>query len=121
MAEGLARAGYDSLDIDVQSAGLAGGPISRRAIAAMAEIGVDISGTPASSVRDLDLGRFDIVVSVGIHKLGLNGRQLAIAWDVPEFTRVIEHTALPRLRAVRHALAVRVRALGAVLTATSRA
>lgn len=121
MAEGLARAAYERLEISVQSAGLTAGPIDRRAVAAMAEIGIDISQTPASSVRDLDLGSFEIVVSVGIHKLGLEGRQLAIAWDVPEFTRVTERTALPRMRAVRDALAVRVRALGAILTATSRA
>lgn len=121
MAEGLARAAYERLDIGVQSAGLTGGPVDRRAVAAMAELGIDIGRTPASSVRDLDLGSFEIVVSVGIHKLALEGRQLAIAWDIPEFTRVTERTALPRLRAVRDALSVRVRALGAVLTATSRA
>jgi len=121
MAEGLARASYERLGIGVQSAGLTAGPIDRRAVAAMAEIGIDISQTPASSVRDLDLGAFEIVVSVGIHKLGLEGRQLAIAWDVPEFTRVTERTALPRLRAVRDALTVRIRALGAILMATSRA
>jgi hypothetical protein len=48
-------------------------------------------------------------------------RQMAVAWDVPEFTRVIESMAWPRLRQVRDALSVRVRALGAILTATNRA
>ena len=121
MAEGLARAAYERLDIRVQSAGLSVDAVDSRAIAVMAEVDVDISQTPATAVRDLDLGSFDIVVSLGVHKLGVEQRQMAVAWDIPEFTRVTEATARPRLRRVRDALFVRVRALGAVLTATNRA
>jgi arsenate reductase len=121
MAEGLARVAYERLAISVQSAGLSVDAVDPRAITAMAEVGVDISQTPATAVRDLDLGSFDLVVSLGIHKLGMQQRQMAVAWDVPEFTRVIESMAWPRLRQVRDALSVRVRALGAILTATNRA
>jgi protein-tyrosine-phosphatase len=121
MAEGLARVAFESLDICVQSAGLTVEPVDPRAVATMAEIGIDIGQTRESAVRDLNLGDFQIVVSVGIHRLGLERHQAAIAWDVPEFTRVTESTAFPRLRAVRDALSTRVRALGVLLAATDRA
>lgn len=121
MAEGLARSAYERFNISVRSAGLTVGPIDFRAVAVMAEIGVDIGETPVTSIRDLDLAAFDIVVSLGIHKLGLGRDQVAVAWDVPEFTRVTEQTAAPRLREVRDALSARVRALGAILTAANRA
>lgn len=121
MAEGLARSAYARLDVDVRSAGLTVGPIDYRAVAVLAEIGIDIAETPATSVRDLDLGAFDIVVSLGIHKLGLERRQTALAWDVPAFNRVAEPTAVSRLLEVRDALSARVHALGAVLTAANRA
>jgi arsenate reductase len=121
MAEGLAEAAYERLDISVQSAGLSPAAVDRRAVAAMAEIGIDISQACTTAVRDLDLGSFDIVVSLGVHKLGLHPRQMAVAWDIPEFTRVTEATAWPRLRQVRDAISVRVSALGAILTATNRA
>lgn len=121
MAEGLAREAYKQLNIAVQSAGLSASPVDGRAVAAMAEVGIDIGQTPATNVRDLDLGSFEIVVSLGVHKLGVAHGQMALAWDIAEFTRVTDATARLRLRQVRDALSVRVRALGAILTATSRA
>jgi len=121
IAAGLARVAYDRLDIRVQSAGLTVDAIDPRAIAAMAEVGVDISQTPATAVRDLDLASFEIVVSLGIHKLAIGRHQMAVAWDITEFTRVTAATAGPQLRQVRNALSVRIGALGAILTATGRA
>jgi protein-tyrosine-phosphatase len=121
MAEGLARDAYKRLNISVQSAGLSAIPVDRRAVEAMAEVGIDIGQTPATNVRDLDLGSFEIVVSLGVHKLGLEHGKMAVAWDIPEFTRVTEATGRLRLRQVRDALSARVRALGAILTATNRA
>ena len=121
MAEGLARESYKQLNISVQSAGLSAIPVDRRAVEAMAEVGIDIGQTPATNVRDLDLGSFEIVVSLGVHKLGLEHGKMAVAWDIPEFTRVTEATGRLRLRQVRDALSARVRALGAILTATNRA
>ena len=121
MAEGLAREAYKLLDISVQSAGLSAVPVDGGAVEAMAEVGIDIGQTPPTNVRDLDLASFEIVVSLGVHKLGVEPSQMAIAWDIAEFTRVTDATARPRLRQVRDALSVRVRALGAILTATNRA
>jgi protein-tyrosine-phosphatase len=121
MAEGLAREAYKQLNISVESAGLSAIPVDWRAVEAMAEVGIDIGQTPATNVRHLDLASFEIVVSLGVHKLGVEHGQMAVAWDIPEFTRVTEATARARLRQVRDALSVRVRALGAILTATNRA
>ena len=121
MAEGLARSAYKRLDVRVRSAGLTVGPIDYRAVAVLAEIGIDIAETPATSVRDLDVNAFDIVVSLGIHKLGLERHQMALAWDVAEFDRMVEPTALSSLRDVRDALSARVHALGAVLATANRA
>lgn len=87
----------------------------------LAELGIDIGEAPATSVRDLDLSALDLVVSLGIHKLGLGRHQTAIAWDVPEFTWAHKPTDTRRLRDIRDALAARVRALGAILTAANRA
>ena len=121
MAGGLAREAYRRLEIDVRSAGLAARPVDPRAVLTMAEVGIDISHTIPTLVCDLDLAEFDVVVSLGMHKLGLARQQTAVAWDVPEFTRVTDATALPRLRDLRAQLSARVHALGAMLTATHRA
>lgn len=121
MAEGLALAAYKRLEIDVRSAGLAARRVDPRAVSTMAEVGIDISQTIPTLVSDLDLIDFDVVVSLGMHKLGLARKQIAVAWDVPEFTRVTDATALPRLRDLRAQLSGRVSALAAILTATHRA
>lgn len=121
IAEGLAGVAYQRLDIAVQSAGLSPVNVDPRAVAVMQEIGIDISATRSTSVRDLDLSAFDIVVSLGVHKLGLQPRQISVRWDVPEYTRVTNTTAWSRLQELRATIDVRVQALGAILTATSRA
>ncbi len=121
MAEGLARAAYTRLNISVQSAGLTADPLDAEAVAVMGEIGIDIAPIEAVSVRDLDLAGFDIVVSLGMHRLGVGRHQMAVAWETPEFRRLRRPRPLARLRDVRDALSARVRGLGAVLTATNRA
>jgi protein-tyrosine-phosphatase len=121
MADGLARADYTRLNIAVQSAGLSAQPLDAAAISVMAEIGIDIGDIVPTSVRDLDLDSFDIVVSLGMHKLGIGRHQMAIAWDIPKFQRLRQPGASAKLSQVRNALSARIRGLGAVLTATSRA
>lgn len=121
MAAGLARAAYGHPDICVESAGLTPGTVDPRAIAAMAEIDIDISQTASTSVRDLKLETVEIVVSLGVHKLGVNRSQMALSWDVPEFEPATDRPALPALREIRDGLATRIRALGAILTSAGRA
>jgi protein-tyrosine-phosphatase len=49
----------------VESAGVqAGGEVNGFALAAMAEIGIDISGHHPQTFRDLDATRFDLIVSL---------------------------------------------------------
>ena len=91
------------------------------AIATMAEIDIDISQTASTSVRDLKLETVEIVVSLGVHKLGVNRSQMALSWDVPEFEPAKDRPALPALREIRDGLATRIRALGAILTSAGRA
>lgn len=121
MAEGLARAAFARLDISVHSAGLSPRPLDPRVIGVMSEIGLDIDDIVSTSVRELELASFAVVVSLGVHKLGLSRDQVAVMWAIPEFERIMDQDPMRRLRAVRDALSVRIQALGAVLAANHRA
>jgi protein-tyrosine-phosphatase len=122
MAERLARAAFAPLDISFHSAGLSPRPLDRRVIGVMSEIGLDIDDVASTSVRELDLTSFQVVVSLGIHKLGLSRDQVAVTWAFSDFERVAaDQVAVRRLRAVRDALSVRIQALGAALVADHRA
>jgi arsenate reductase len=121
MAEGLARAALARLDINVHSAGLSPRPLDPRVIGVMSEIGLDIDDVVSTPVRELDLAIFELVVSLGIHKLGLSRDQVAVMWAIPEFERITNWDPMRRLREVRDALSVRIQALGVVLAANHRA
>lgn len=121
MAAGLARAAYSGLDICVESAGLTPGAVDPRAITAMAEVDIDISQIPSTAVRDLKLETFEIVVSLGVHKLGVNRSQTALSWEVSDLEPATHRPALPALREIRDGLATRIRALGVILTSAGRA
>lgn len=116
MAEVLARAAFARLDISVHSAGLTPGPLDPRVIGVLSEVGLDIEEIACPPVRELDLESFAIVVSLGIHKLGLSRQQVAVMWAIPEFDRIMEDP-MRRLRAVRDTLSTRIQALGVLLAA----
>lgn len=118
MAAGLARAAYDDLDIAIESAGLSPGEVDPWAVAAMAELDIDISRTPPTSVRDLKLETFEVIVSLGARKLAAASSQLALEWDIAEPERP---SGLQAVREIRGALSVRLRALHAILTAAGQA
>ena len=63
MAEGWARALHGAV-LDARSAGTDPQPLNPLAVAAMAEVGVDISGQRSKAVDDLARERFDLVVTV---------------------------------------------------------
>lgn len=66
MAEGLLR--HDAGDrFDVESAGTHPTRVRPEAIAAMAEIGIDISGHRSKSVAEFDGQKFDLVLTVCDH------------------------------------------------------
>jgi len=66
MAEGLLR--HDAgLRFEVESAGTRPGSVRLEAIAAMQEVGIDISGHRSKSVHEFDGQPFDFVVTVCDH------------------------------------------------------
>lgn len=85
-------------------------------IGVLSEVGLDIEETVSPPVRELDLESFAVVVSLGIHKLGLSRQQVAVMWAIPEFDRIMEDP-MRRLRAVRDTLSTRIQALGVLLAA----
>src|ERR1700683_5183382 len=63
MAEGLLR--HDASDLfEVESAGTRHGSVRPEAIAAMRELGIDISGHRSKSVEEFDGQHFDYVITV---------------------------------------------------------
>lgn len=63
MAEGLAREMFGA-SVRIQSAGSSPSQLNPLAVAAMAEIGIDISGQRAKSVETIDSGTVDTVVTL---------------------------------------------------------
>jgi len=88
MAEGWAKH-FGGAAVDVYSAGLARQTVDPRAIAVMAEAGIDISGQNAKLIDELPLERFDFVVTLCDHAkeecpyFAGGGRRMHRAFDDP--------------------------------------
>jgi len=88
MAEGWARQLKGDL-IEPSSAGILASGLSRRAVRAMAEAGVDISGQESKTVYDVQDGRFDYLVTLcpAAHELcpplGCGPRVVHVPFDDP--------------------------------------
>ena len=63
MAEGLARAHFGDR-VRVQSAGSEPSAVSPLALAALSEVGIDISGQWSKSVAQIDAGSVDVVITL---------------------------------------------------------
>lgn len=63
MAEGFARA-LGPPDLEVESAGLMAAGLFPETVAAMAQVGIDISHQTSKSVAQLDLSSFDFIVTL---------------------------------------------------------
>ncbi len=63
MAEGFARA-LGPPDLEVESAGLMAAGLFGETVAAMAQVGIDISHQTSKSVAQLDLSSFDYIVTL---------------------------------------------------------
>lgn len=91
MAEALARH-YFGRDIYFASAGLKRGRLDPFAIAAMEEIGIDISGHKPHSFEDLEDSNFDVIVTLSPeahHKALEFTRAMAVDvvyWPTPDAT-----------------------------------
>jgi hypothetical protein len=87
----------------------------------LSEIGIGINTVAKTSVADLALERFDLVISLGLPKLVVAHHQMAISWMEPMLLESADAPDLVRTRRVRDALLPRIHALGAILSATNRA
>jgi len=66
MAEGLCRH-FHGATIDAQSAGIGKHGLNPRAVRAMAEIGIDISGHRSKTLDEVDVEALDLVITVCGH------------------------------------------------------
>ena len=85
MAEGLARALFGGL-LRVQSAGSRPGGVNRFAIAAMREVGIDITGQRSKSVDDIDPASVDAVITLCAEEVCpvWPGRIARLHWPLPD-------------------------------------
>lgn len=122
MAEGLLRARASHL-FEAMSAGTEAGQVHPLAVAAMAEIGIDISGHRAKSVEDVMAEPFDCVVTVCDQAREscpvFPGAAQRIHWSFPDPSAVhgSESERLEAFRAVRDEMAERIEGLVAELAA----
>lgn len=93
MAEALARHAYRRLNIAVQSAGLTSGGADPRAVLVLSEIGIEIDADLTTCVGDVELGAFDLLVSLVIPKLDRQAHQMTLRWD-----DAASRPSTPRLR-----------------------
>ena len=114
MAEGLARARFRGR-AEVQSAGSNPASVHPLAIAALDEIGIDISGHRSKSVETIDAATIDLVVTLCAEEVcpAFLGGARRLHWPLPDPAGA-DGAALERLnrfRAVRDEIARRLDAL----------
>ena len=111
MAEGLARARVGAR-AQVASAGSAPARIHPLAIAALDEIGIDISGQSAKSVASIDPTTVDVVITLCAEEVcpTLPAQVRRLHWPLadPAAPRGAEADPLERFRAVRDEIARRL-------------
>ena len=117
MAEGLAKFLLRHT-VFVDSAGVRRGALDGFAVAAMDEIGIDISGHRAKALDDLDDGSFDLIVALSpaAHHRALEFTRANAAesefWNIldPSLTEGAREARLAAYRAARDALLTRIEA-----------
>ena len=113
MAEGLARTLFGGL-VRVQSAGSAPSRVNPHAVAAMTEIGIDITGQHSKSVDAIDPASVDAVVTLCAEEVCpvWPGSFARLHWPLPDPASVEAHgsaaSATARFRAVRDQLQCRL-------------
>ena len=116
MAEGLARARFGSR-ARVQSAGSAPSTVNPHAIAALAEIGIDISGHTSKPVDEIDPASVDLVVTLCAEEVcpAFLGRARRLHWPFPDPAAAPEADKPARFRQIRDAIAARLPELDATV------
>jgi len=114
MAEGLARAHFGDA-VRVQSAGSCPAAVSPLAIAALAEVGIDIAGQRSKSVADIDPATVDLVVTLCAEEVCpvFPKRVKRLHWPLPD--PVSSGRPLETFRDVRDELARRIAGLEPLL------
>lgn len=85
MAEGLARAMFGDRAV-IESAGSEPSTVNPYAIAAMAEVGIDITGHRSKSVDEIAVEGLDLVVTLCAEEVCpvLPGRVQRLHWPIPD-------------------------------------
>ena len=119
MAEGLARTRFGSR-ARVASAGSAPSPVSPFAIAALDELGIDISGQQSKSVDTIDPTTVDVVVTLCAEEVcpAFLGKARRLHWPMPDPAAATESAGeqLDQFRAVRDAIEKRLSELDTLTT-----
>jgi len=105
MAEGLARAMFGDR-AEVASAGSVPTTVNLFAVAAMSEIGIDISGQRSKSVDEVGAGSFDLIVTLCADEVCpvVPGRVKRLHWPMPDPASAPPDQAPQRFREVRDAI-----------------
>lgn len=113
MAEGLARRMFGDRAV-VESAGSAATGVNPHAIAALREIGIDISGQRSKSVSDLDAAAFDVIVTLCADEVCpiVPGQVTRLHWPLPDPVQASDADRPARFRQIRDELDRRLRQFG---------
>jgi len=111
MAEGIARA-IAPPEVVVSSAGSAPTAVRPEAIAALAEIGIDISSQRSKDVDDVDAGSVDVVITLCAEEVcpAYIGAAERLHWPIPDpaAARGDEREVLDAFRAARDEIRRRI-------------
>jgi len=109
MAEGLARARFGQR-ARVQSAGSSPATVNPLAIAALAEVGIDISAHTSKSVDSIDPASVDLVVTLCAEEVCpvFLGNVRRLHWPLPDPAAAPAAEAPQRFRDVRDQIAARL-------------
>lgn len=113
MAEGLARHLFGDR-AGVQSAGSAPTRVNPHAIAALAELGIDITGQSSKHVADIPAESIDLVITLCAEEVCpvYPGRVERLHWPLPDPAGAPPDQAPARFRAVRDMLRTHLEAFG---------
>jgi arsenate reductase len=113
MAEGLARHLFGDRAI-VQSAGSQAAFVHPRAIAAMADLGIDITGQHSKSVETIDLSKVDLVITLCADQVCpvVSANVERLHWPLPDPAAIWFGQADKGFRETRDEIARRLQELG---------